>query len=266
LTLAVGATRVLRLVGRPLIGRRQGRVAVPATASRGNFSVIATAALTSAGVTMLVMWLWGQVTDPNGLQFAGVMSNTSGLTPALLEARALAAPVTLTGLAPSPRPSIPPLRAPQPVVATPTRVPPVSVPQAVKAAEPTPARTEPAAPAPMQRVAVARVAETAPPAAEASSTALSAAEPDAGARATGTSGGSGLMVITEPEGARVTINGVGWGTTPVAIPYLSSGSKRVRVTKPGYESEERVIEPGSSRTGATVRIELRETGVGRLPQ
>jgi len=50
-----------------------------------------------------------------------------------------------------------------------------------------------------------------------------------------------LVVTTEPEGARVTVNGIGWGIAPVTIRYLPPGDKRIRVTKMGYASEERTV-------------------------
>ena len=50
-----------------------------------------------------------------------------------------------------------------------------------------------------------------------------------------------LEVRTQPEGARVTVDGIGWGTSPVAIRHLPPGDKRIRVSKPGYGSSERVV-------------------------
>ena len=66
-----------------------------------------------------------------------------------------------------------------------------------------------------------------------------------------------LTVITEPVGARVTVNGIGWGTTPVTIRYLAAGTKRVRVTREGYRSEERLIQVEDGSTKTTVRIPMR---------
>jgi hypothetical protein len=68
---------------------------------------------------------------------------------------------------------------------------------------------------------------------------------------------SALAVVTEPLGARVTVDGVGWGVTPVTVPYVSPGTRRVRVTKEGYRAEERriQIEPGGATT--TLHIPLR---------
>jgi hypothetical protein len=50
-----------------------------------------------------------------------------------------------------------------------------------------------------------------------------------------------LIVSAQPEGARVTVNGIGWGTAPVTIRYLPAGQKRIRVTKDGYATEERIV-------------------------
>jgi transcriptional regulator with XRE-family HTH domain len=50
-----------------------------------------------------------------------------------------------------------------------------------------------------------------------------------------------LVVTTQPEGARVTVNGIGWGTAPVTLRYLPPGDKRIRVSKEGYTTEERVV-------------------------
>ena len=65
-----------------------------------------------------------------------------------------------------------------------------------------------------------------------------------------------LTVITEPAGARVTVNGVGWGITPVTIRYLEPGAKRVRVTMDGYRAEERSVHVGAVGPAATLRIPL----------
>jgi cytoskeletal protein RodZ len=64
-----------------------------------------------------------------------------------------------------------------------------------------------------------------------------------------------LIVTTEPPGARVTVNGIGWGATPVTIRHLPAGEKRIRVTKEGYASDERVMRLTGGQP-ATVDIEL----------
>ena len=70
-------------------------------------------------------------------------------------------------------------------------------------------------------------------------------------------GVSRIVINTEPAGATVTINGVGYGTTPLTIPYLPPGAKRIRVTKAGYQTEERFYGSDASRAPA-LRITLRE--------
>ena len=59
-----------------------------------------------------------------------------------------------------------------------------------------------------------------------------------------------LVVTTEPEGARITVNGIGWGSTPARIQYLEPGQKRIRVSKEGYAAVERVlqVEEGQRQT------------------
>jgi hypothetical protein len=73
--------------------------------------------------------------------------------------------------------------------------------------------------------------------------ALTAGEGEASEGETGASAQSvtELIVSVQPEGARVTVNGIGWGTAPVTIRYLPAGPKRIRVTKDGYATEERVV-------------------------
>jgi hypothetical protein len=66
-----------------------------------------------------------------------------------------------------------------------------------------------------------------------------------------------LVVMTEPAGAIVTVNGIGHGATPVTIRYLPLGEQRVRVTMPGYRSEERRVRLASSQPSTTVRLTLR---------
>ena len=56
-----------------------------------------------------------------------------------------------------------------------------------------------------------------------------------------------LVIVTKPEGARVTVDGIGWGTTPVTIANVSEGLRRIRVTSDGYVAAERAIEIQSDR-------------------
>jgi len=56
-----------------------------------------------------------------------------------------------------------------------------------------------------------------------------------------------LVVTTQPEGARVTVNGIGWGASPATIQYLEPGQKRIRVSKEGFVAVERVLQIDEGR-------------------
>jgi cytoskeleton protein RodZ len=65
-----------------------------------------------------------------------------------------------------------------------------------------------------------------------------------------------LVLITEPAGARITVNGIGWGVTPLAIRYLPEGDKRIRVSKDGYVTDERVVRVTEGRpTRINIRLQ-----------
>jgi len=59
-----------------------------------------------------------------------------------------------------------------------------------------------------------------------------------------------LVVSTVPAGARVTVNGIAWGVSPVTIRNLPPGDKRVRVTSDGYTAEERLLRLAGGRRQA----------------
>jgi cytoskeletal protein RodZ len=65
-----------------------------------------------------------------------------------------------------------------------------------------------------------------------------------------------LQITSEPTGALVTVNGVGWGETPVTIRYMPFGQKLIRATKPGYVSAQRVFDFAPDRRVRSVRIQL----------
>ncbi len=56
-----------------------------------------------------------------------------------------------------------------------------------------------------------------------------------------------LVVTTQPEGARVTVNGIGWGHSPVTVSHLPPGDQRIRMSKEGYATEERVLQLAEGR-------------------
>ena len=67
-----------------------------------------------------------------------------------------------------------------------------------------------------------------------------------------------LRVITEPAGARVTVDGVGWGQTPLTIRYLPPGAKRIRVTRDGYLAREQMIAIAPDQGQTIVRMALQK--------
>lgn len=70
--------------------------------------------------------------------------------------------------------------------------------------------------------------------------------------------GAELIITTEPEDARVTVNGIGWGSSPVRIPYLEAGQKTIRVSKEGYVAVERVLQVDEGKR-QTINIRLEST-------
>jgi transcriptional regulator with XRE-family HTH domain len=80
--------------------------------------------------------------------------------------------------------------------------------------------------------------------------------PVAGGRSTAPRGDPVLVVTSRPEGARVTVNGIGWGMTPLTVRHLPQGLQRVRLTKDQYLSEERVVQLGEGRNHV-VNVSLR---------
>ena len=50
-----------------------------------------------------------------------------------------------------------------------------------------------------------------------------------------------LLISTEPEGAHVTVNGIGWGASPITISHLSPGEKHIRVTMEGFAATEQTL-------------------------
>ena len=231
-----GVARLLHSAGEVATSAGRFTVALlkrpmPASAQRERVSAIATAAATSAGVSLLTMWLW----NPGPLPGAESLDAVSELPVQVQQAperQALSGAPVANGpiLAAAPIfPTFPFARSASPVSDAPE--PPVlpAKPMALNAPRP-----------------AARPVAPALPLARKASLVASAPEP------------AGLVIITEPEGARVTINGVGWGTTPITIRHLPSGAKRIRVTKSGYQSEERVVGGNGASATATLRIVLRE--------
>ncbi len=118
---------------------------------------------------------------------------------------------------------------------------------------PAPVRAQAPAPAVPPTAATRREAPVAAPAAAAPSTAAAAA-------ATRRASSGELVITSEPAGARVTVNGTGWGVTPVTVRHLTFGAKTVRVTKDGYVTQQRAVVLEPSRASARVGVTLSSSG------
>lgn len=66
-----------------------------------------------------------------------------------------------------------------------------------------------------------------------------------------------MTVMSTPEGARVTVDGIGWGETPVTIRHLRPGPKVLRLTKEGYVSQRRIVSVPDDRRPSDVQVTLR---------
>jgi cytoskeleton protein RodZ len=120
--------------------------------------------------------------------------------------------------------------------------------QSIDGAGATASAAAPAAPQSSERNdAPAGTLEQAQPAAAVDAT----AKPVPPAAADGT-----LIVTTEPEGARVTVNGIGRGVTPLTVSYLPFGDVRVRISKDGYRSEERVVQFEPQRAAISMHVTM----------
>jgi len=107
----------------------------------------------------------------------------------------------------------------------------------------------PAAPVPIQIQAAPPEVPPAP--ADASAAASQAAPTAAIAPATSVAAESAapaapgypteLVIRTEPEGARVTVNGIGWGASPITIQHIEPGEQHIRVTMDGFIASERSV-------------------------
>lgn len=67
---------------------------------------------------------------------------------------------------------------------------------------------------------------------------------------------AGLLIHSTPAGATVTIDGVQRGTTPVAVRGLELGTRRVGVSRPGYQAAERLVTLTAERPSRTLDVDL----------
>jgi cytoskeletal protein RodZ len=67
-----------------------------------------------------------------------------------------------------------------------------------------------------------------------------------------------LRIVSKPEGARVTVNGIARGQTPLRVRYLPIGTYTIRVIQPGYKIAQTVIALRPDEPNRTVRVVLRD--------
>jgi hypothetical protein len=288
----VMADSVIRLPSR---FRPGGRVALeggtpprpaPAWLGREKLSVIAIAAFTSASVSLLTSWIGGEGVSRSREESAAVEVSAplsaAAPTPAELspphETSASYAPLGPSPADPSPagEPAAqeppPPLKSQdRPLMLVTLAMPQMAAPESPlpRDTQPQPsspvvlkARSTPARPVPVATAGLTPVRRT-PVSSRAVEERSTKSARGGLVRTTALSAeAAGLVVITEPAGARVTINGLGWGTTPLTIPNPPPGSKRIRVSKSGYRSVERVLGTDGAGAGATLRIALQEAVEG----
>jgi hypothetical protein len=195
----------------------------------------------AAAVLIIVRLLWpSSATAPP----ASAATTSSAAAPAdrAIETRSQPQPAAVSG---------------QPGAAVPQQLPGVSEaaaddPPPASAARPEapPARRSPTPPP------TTTTASPAPPARAVAAATLAAAQPATAPRA---SAGQ-IRVTSEPAGARVTVNGIGWGQTPVTIRNLTLGPHTLRLTSDGYRSVQRTVQVTGDQPSATVRVTLRPAG------
>ena len=66
-----------------------------------------------------------------------------------------------------------------------------------------------------------------------------------------------LVVTSAPDGARVLVDGIGWGQTPITIRHVPPGDRRLRVVRDGYVSHEQRVRIGGSRARTAVHVDLK---------
>jgi cytoskeletal protein RodZ len=71
-----------------------------------------------------------------------------------------------------------------------------------------------------------------------------------------------IRVVSNPANAWVTINGNGFGTTPLRVRYLPMGSYTVRVIQAGYKAGQTQVMLSTSQPNRSLNLVLRENAAG----
>jgi cytoskeleton protein RodZ len=68
-----------------------------------------------------------------------------------------------------------------------------------------------------------------------------------------------LVIVSDPAGARVTVDGIGRGQTPISVDALPPGTRRIRVTLAGYRAADLTV-PVRSTGDTAINIVLHPAG------
>jgi hypothetical protein len=75
---------------------------------------------------------------------------------------------------------------------------------------------------------------------------------------------AGLLIHSTPAGATVSVDGVARGITPVAVRGLQLGTRRISVTRPGYQAAERQVTLTDERPSRTLDVDLAPVARARV--
>jgi hypothetical protein len=213
----------------PAIAARARR---PTTQRAALVPILALAMIAVAATAGVVMSL----SPGDGQPETAAVSGATTVPPAAT-APVASAPVATASPSTPPRSTTSPSTTPR-ATASPSAVPAARSAGTAPARTPAPAAVRAAAPAP--RAEAVRAAATA-----GSGGAARAAEGQ-------------LRITSTPAGARVTVNGIGWGETPVTVGHLPFGTKTVRLTRDGYASTQAVVTVSSDTPARNVNVVLQQ--------
>jgi hypothetical protein len=66
-----------------------------------------------------------------------------------------------------------------------------------------------------------------------------------------------IRVTSTPAGARVTVDGIGWGQTPLTVGHLPFGTKTIRLTHDGYTAQQAIVRVTADAPTQSVNVGLR---------
>jgi hypothetical protein len=66
-----------------------------------------------------------------------------------------------------------------------------------------------------------------------------------------------IRVTSTPAGARVTVDGIGWGQTPLTVGHLPFGTKTIRLTHDGYTAQQAIVRVTADAPRQSVNVGLR---------